>query len=172
MNYKKMSIIFLIMIIPISVVLSEYVHNQIDTLTLQTQYKTMLEDSTYDAILAYEMNTMSATVAKGEDNKRYVLASVNTFFNSLATNMGVSGTNSIDLRLYVPAILFTSYDGYYIYSPTKMPKVATDDIGLGATDDNGNIYYLREGNDSTVVKDSSSGTVDTSKVRRFIYITS
>ncbi len=151
MDYKKLSIIFVIILLPISIVLSEYIQNQIDTLALQTEYKTMLISSTYDAVTAYQINTQSASIATGEDNKRYVLASVNTFFNSLATNMGVSGTSKIDLQSYVPAILFTSYDGYYIYSPTKMPEVATDENGLGLIDGDGDIRYLKENQDTTVV---------------------
>ena len=151
MDFQKLMIIFLIIFITLSVVLSSYLNKMIDTLDLQATYKKYLVDSTYDAVNAYQMNTMSATIATGEGNKRYVEASINTFFNSLATNMGVSGSDKIELQSYVPAILFTNYDGYYIYSPTKMPEIATDENGLGKTDGL-DIKYVKEGYNGEIGK--------------------
>lgn len=159
MDFQKLMIIFILIFVPLNIVLGAYIQNQIDSMELQSEYKRMLIDSTYDAINTYQMNTMSSTIAVGEDNKRYVLASVNTFFDSLAANMGVSGTDKRMLQNYVPAILFTNYDGYYIYSPTKMPIVATDKDGIGLVDGN-DVKYIKEGNssDSSIVDDSSETT--------------
>ena len=72
MDFQKLMIIFLIIFITLSVVLSSYLNKMIDTLDLQATYKKYLVDSTYDAVNAYQMNTMSATIATGEGNKRYV----------------------------------------------------------------------------------------------------
>ena len=167
MDFQKMMIIFILIFVPISVVLSAYIRNQVDTIQLQADYKDKLINSTYEAINAYEMNTMSPDVAVGEGNKRYVLASVNTFFNSLATNLGVSGSNINDLKYYVPAILFTNYDGYYIYSPTKMPKVATDSKGIAlSSDSTGKLQYLKKdvmGNNSNDFTDSVDSSIGTKK---------
>ncbi|MBR3152961.1 MAG: hypothetical protein IKF52_05115 [Clostridia bacterium] len=152
MNYKNISIVFIIILLPIMVVLSTYMQNQIDTLSLSSSYKKVLIDSTYDAVMAYESNTMSPTVAVGEDKKRYVLASVNTFFNSLATNMGISGTDKIELQSYVPAMLFTCYDGYYIYSPVKMKEVMTDNNGIAQITNKGEIDQSENDTYNYIVK--------------------
>ena len=48
---------------------------------------------------------------------RDIEASVNTFFNSIATNFNMAGYNEDILKEYVPALVYTMYDGFYIYSP-------------------------------------------------------
>ena len=122
MKYQNFAIIFVLLILPISIVLSYYIQTQTDTLVLQTTYQTKLNDSTYDAIAAYQMNSLNTQKVSGESVKSYVLASVNTFFTTLATNLGMSSASKQMILPYVPAILFTTYDGYYIYSPTYMAK--------------------------------------------------
>ena len=146
MKYQNFAIIFVIILLPISMVLSYYIQTQSDTLTLQTNYQTKLNDSTYDAIAAYQMNSLNTQRISGESVKSYVLASVNTFFTTLATNMGMSSASKQNLLPYVPAILFTTYDGYYIYSPLKIAKVVEDPkTGIGLTTKEGNIIYYRKG---------------------------
>lgn len=44
---------------------------------------------------------------------------MNTFFTSLASGLGIPGANSEKIMPYIPAILVTLYDGYYIYSPSE-----------------------------------------------------
>ena len=90
MKYQNFAIIFVLLILPISIVLSYYIQTQTDTLVLQTTYQTKLNDSTYDAIAAYQMNSLNTQKVSGESVKSYVLASVNTFFTTLATNLGMS----------------------------------------------------------------------------------
>ena len=48
---------------------------------------------------------------------RDIEASVNSFFNSIASNFNMAGYNKDILTNYVPALVYTMYDGYYIYSP-------------------------------------------------------
>lgn len=48
---------------------------------------------------------------------RDIEASVNSFFNSIASNFNMAGYNKDILSTYVPALVYTMYDGYYIYSP-------------------------------------------------------
>lgn len=124
MKYQNFAIIFVLIVLPLSIVLSYYIQNQTDTLILQTTYQTKLNDSTYDAIAAYQINSLNTQRVSGESVKSYVLASVNTFFNTLTTNLGMSNASKSMVQNYVPAILFTTYDGYYIYSPTKTSKIA------------------------------------------------
>ena len=56
MKLESLSIIFLIIIIPITMVLSEYVNNRITTEKLELQYNTKLLNATYDAIKTYQIN--------------------------------------------------------------------------------------------------------------------
>lgn len=143
MKYQNFAIIFVIIVLPISIVLSYYIQSQTDTLTLQTRYQSKLNDSTYDAIASYQMNSLNTQRVTGESVKSYVLASVNTFFTTLATNLGMSSASKSRLQTYIPAILFTTYDGYYIYSPTKMAKVAENPSnGIGLTKKDESIVYV------------------------------
>ncbi len=161
MKYQNFAIIFVLILLPISIVLSYYIQTQTDTLVLQTTYQTKLNDSTYDAIAAYQMNSLNTQRVSGESVKSYVLASVNTFFTTLATNLGMSSASKQMILPYVPAILFTTYDGYYIYSPTYTSKVATNpDDGVALTDKQKRVLYLKKGKNvdsSDFVSDGVNG---------------
>ena len=161
MKYQNFAIIFVLILLPISIVLSYYIQTQTDTLVLQTTYQTKLNDSTYDAIAAYQMNSLNTQRVSGESVKSYVLASVNTFFTTLATNLGMSSASKQMILPYVPAILFTTYDGYYIYSPTYTSKVATNpDDGVALTDKQKRVLYLKKGkkvDSSDFISDGNNG---------------
>lgn len=145
MKYQNFAIIFVIIILPISMVLSYYIQMQTDTLTLQTNYQTKLDDSTYDAVAAYQMNSLNTQRMAGESVKSYVLASVNTFFTTLATNLGMSSASKQYLLPYIPAILFTTYDGYYIYSPVKGPMIAEDPYtGIAMQTEREEVLYISD----------------------------
>ena len=118
MKLQNLAVIFVIIMLPISIVLSTYTRNQIKTLNLQTSYDSKLVDSTYDAVKAFQLNTISNTSSDIATSKiRDISASVNVFFNSVADNFGLSGYNADTIKDYVPAVVYTLYDGYYIYSP-------------------------------------------------------
>lgn len=145
MKYQNFAVIFVIIMLPLSMVLSYYIQAQSETLNLETQYLNKLNDSTYDAIAAYQMNSLNTQRVTGESVKDYVLASVNTFFTTLATNLGMSSASKQYLLPYVPAILFTTYDGYYIYSPLKMEKIAEDPkTGIGLQTKDGDVIYIHK----------------------------
>lgn len=57
MKLQNLSIIFAIIIIPITLILSAYIGTQIDTASLQQSYDTTLMDATHDAVVAFELNT-------------------------------------------------------------------------------------------------------------------
>lgn len=155
MKYQNFAVIFILIVLPLSVLLSYYIQNQTDTLVLQSNYQTKLNDSTYDAISAFQMNSLNTQRVTGESVKSYVLASVNTFFTTLATNLGMSSASKQNLLPYVPAILFTTYDGYYIYSPIKTYKVSTDEQGVANLDDNKNVKFIdKNGKTHTITNDN------------------
>lgn len=118
MKLQNLAVIFVAIMLPITIVLSAYTRNQIKTLNLQTSYDSKLVDSTYDAVKAFQLNTISNTSSDIAESKiRDINASVNVFFNSVADNFGLSGYNADTIKDYVPAVVYTLYDGYYIYSP-------------------------------------------------------
>ena len=117
MKLQHIIIIFVIIIVPISLVLSAYINAQIKTIDYQTAYNQKLIDATYDGIKAFQLNTANNMYSTISNSKiRDIEASINVFYTSLGTNMGSSGYSQEELRGYTPAILFTLYDGYYIYS--------------------------------------------------------
>lgn len=117
MKIQYLAVIFIVIIVPISLVISTYTKNEIKTLDLQTTYDTKLTNATYDALKAYQLNAANSDSYDMANSKmRDINASVNTFYNSIATNFNQSGYNRNTLKDYVPALVYTMYDGFYIYS--------------------------------------------------------
>lgn len=118
MKIQNLAVIFIIIILPISLILTSYVQNQVKTLGLQVSYDTKLNNATYDALKAFQLNTFNSDSSDLSNSKmRDVEASANTFFTSIASNFNMEGYNKDVLKDYVPALVYTMYDGYYIYSP-------------------------------------------------------
>ena len=89
MKLQNMTIIFSIIVIPITLLLSAYIGTQIDTLALQQQYDTKLLSATHDGVVAFELNTMNNQYSTNADSiRRDILASINAFSTSLATSFG------------------------------------------------------------------------------------
>ena len=132
MKIQSLAVIMAIILLPIIIILSYYIHGEVDTIVLQTSYDTKLIDSTHDAMSSFEMNTANENLSSVADSLRSIIeASTNVFFNTLATNLGISNAGNAAVDSYIPALLYTLYDGYYIYSPTRIPTVLTyqeDDI--------------------------------------------
>ncbi len=130
MKLQGVSIIFVLIVVPIILILSFYIQSQVDTIALQTSYDTKLLDATYDTMSAFELNTANEDLSSVSDSLRTIIeASNNIFINTLATNLGMSNASKSYLQPYLPAILYTLYDGYYIYAPTNKPVVASDTKG-------------------------------------------
>jgi len=91
MKLQQLAVIFVIIVLPISLVLAMYTDNNIDVLKKQAEYNDMLLTATNDAVKAYQMNTLRNGYSTANDSKiRDISASVNSFFNSLASGMGSS----------------------------------------------------------------------------------
>ena len=58
MKLQHLALIFLLIVIPISLVLSTYTSNNIDVIQTQADYDNILLGATNDAISAYQMNTL------------------------------------------------------------------------------------------------------------------
>ena len=118
MKIQTLAVIFVIIMLPISLVLSVYTQNQMTTLNLQSKYDSRLIDSTYEAIKTFQLNTLANSSSDVASSKiRDIEASVNSFYSSVADNFGLAEYNADTIKEYIPAIVYTLYDGYYIYSP-------------------------------------------------------
>ncbi|MDO5555302.1 MAG: hypothetical protein Q4G09_01190, partial [Clostridia bacterium] len=144
MKLQGLTVIFIIIALPIILVLSYYISLQIDTINMQAVYNRKLLDSTKEAIEAFEINTVEwneafSTVA--DSKRRDIMASINTFTTSFANNIGIAGSSKEQLLTYIPAIAYTLYDGYYIYSPTETATVIKDKNGTAVylDQDNGDL---------------------------------
>lgn len=157
MKLQNMTVIFIIIIIPIIIVTSYYIGLQIKTITMQKDYTVKLQTAAKDSIQALEINTVewnSASSNLADSKRRDVLASINTFTTSLANNMGIGGAGKGRIQTYIPAIVYTMYDGYYIYSASLVKDQDTDKDGLTQFEKDtsgkatGNIKYNTEGTSS------------------------
>lgn len=118
MKIQSLAIIFIIIILPISLVLSSYTKTRIETLNIQADYDIKLDSATFDALKAYQVNSFQNKTGNFTNSKiRDIKASVNTFFTSMSANFTTLGYTKESLQNYVPAIVYTMYDGYYVYTP-------------------------------------------------------
>lgn len=120
MRIQYLTVIFVIITLPIIIITSVYNRMQIKTINLQKEYDSRLIDATYDAIKAYQINiSNNENFTAANSRRRDVEAAIETFITSLSTGLGIGGYGTQSLKTYIPAILFTLYDGYYIYAPTE-----------------------------------------------------
>lgn len=115
MKIQYLAIIFVIIIVPISLIMSAYIQNQIDAIQMQADFDRNLINATYDAVKGFQINTTNNKYSSISDSKiRDIEAAVNTFYNTLNTAMVQYSYSVDDVKLYIPALLFTLYDGLYI----------------------------------------------------------
>jgi len=118
MKIQVLAIIFILIILPITVVIGEYSYAQREILRKENLYDSRLITATYDALKAFQINTFNDATSDIVDSKiNTIEASVNAFYNSMEVSFGLNGYSKTELQRYVPAIVYTMYDGYYIYSP-------------------------------------------------------
>ena len=100
MKIQSLAIMFIILILPISLVLSSYTQNRVETLSLQARYDSRLNSATYDALKAYQLNSFNSDSGSLVNSKiRDIKASSNAFFTALASNF------STDLHLYIQCMM-------------------------------------------------------------------
>ena len=130
MKLQYLTVIFILIVLPIIIVFSAYMTNQMDTIKTEQVYDQRLLDSSYDAIKALQLNTINTTYYTPETRVENLEAAVNTFFNSLTTAFKYEGYKSEIMKEYVPAVVFTMYDGYYIYSPFRNTVVGVKSANI------------------------------------------
>lgn len=147
MKLQHLSVIFIIIIMPIVMVMSIYTNNLVKVANTKADYDKILMNSTYDAVRAYQLNTLNNSFSSvSESRLRDVRASSNTFFSSLASGLSQSGLTKNELNDYIPAILFTLYDGYYIYTPYK--NIASTKNNSGS-DSSSSVSFSTDGDNSS-----------------------
>lgn len=130
MKLQGVSVIFALIVLPLILVLTYYIQLQVDTIDAQNEYDVKLLNSTYGAMSAFEINTANEDLSTVSDSLRTIIdASTNIFMNTLSTNLGMSNASKSYVEPYIPALLYTLYDGYYISAPTRTPKILTDTDG-------------------------------------------
>ena len=112
MKIQGLAIIFIIIIMPITIVLSEYVNNKITIAKTELEYNTRLLNSTYDAMKAYQLNTVNNAFGDISTSKvKDIEAAAKTFFNSIPLKqIFLSALSNIGITLYIPSkftILFS-----------------------------------------------------------------
>lgn len=144
MKIQNLAVIFIVIILPISMVLTSYTHSQMKTLDLQISYDSKLDNATYDALKAFQLNTINNTASDLANSKlQDIEASVNTFFNSISSNFNMAGYNQDALKHYVPALVYTMYDGYYIYSPYTNTLTTNEEASSTSFPNREKIYGLK-----------------------------
>lgn len=123
MRLQNLLIIFIVIALPVIIILSVYVQYQVDAANLQASYDNTFLGATYDMLSAFQLNTTNNKYSAVSDSLvRDIEASINVFSTSFATSLGMTGTSKANVMTYVPALMFTLYDGYYIYTPTVSPE--------------------------------------------------
>jgi len=118
MKLQNILLIFLVIALPVIIILSVYIEYQVDTSLQKSEYSDKLLSATYDTVVTFQLNTTNNKYSSVSDSLiRDIEASINTFSASLAKNLGMGGANKSYSMSYIPALLFTLYDGYYIYIP-------------------------------------------------------
>lgn len=151
MKIQTLMIIFIIITLPIISLFTIYLNLETKTMNLQTDYDGKLIEATKEAMESFEINTVDWSNDLGtlaNLKRQYLMSSINVFTTSLSNKLRIGGTSKESILTYIPAIVFTMYDGYYIYAPTYVPQTVTDDKGV-------QLFYYEQ---SQAIKITSSAT--------------
>jgi len=120
MKLQNLTIIFLAIALPIILILAFYVGLQVDTARNKAKCNDYLINAAHETMVAFQLNTTNNKYSTVSDTKiRDIEAAINVFSSSLATSFGRTSASNSYIMTYVPALVMTLYDGYYIYSPTE-----------------------------------------------------
>lgn len=125
MKIQHYAIIFIIIILPFSIICKNKVDKKIDVLNEQTRINNALDTATSDAVdtlielndefyALYDGKTLDVTPAIAKEG-------IKSFFKTLAVNNTLPFTADENyaenyFSPYIPAIVVVAYDGFYIYS--------------------------------------------------------
>ena len=130
MKIQHYAIIFIIIILPFSIICKTRITNKIDVLNNETRINNALDVATMDAVdtlidlnneyyALYEGQTIDITPTIAKEGLK-------TFFQSFSVNNNLPFVKDDTLAesyfsAYIPAIIVVAYDGFYIYSVEDKP---------------------------------------------------
>lgn len=125
MKIQHYAIIFIIIILPFSIICKSKINTKIDSLSEQTRINNALDTATSDAVdTLIELNDEFYALYEGETisvTPTIAKEAINSFFNTLAVNYTLPFTADEKFAEnyfspYIPAVVVVAYDGFYIYS--------------------------------------------------------
>ena len=120
MKIQHWAIIFLIIIIPFSIVCRNVINNKILTLRDETRYNNIIDNASFDAVA--QLKEFDNEFGLGKNiplNKSIMNAVIDRFFNTLCVNFNLPANREVAeayFDRYIPAIVIIGYDGLYVYS--------------------------------------------------------
>ncbi|MBQ9267759.1 MAG: hypothetical protein IJ217_05765 [Clostridia bacterium] len=114
------AIIFVVIVVPFSVVCRNTIQKKTLVLEDQTRIDNILDNATYDAVT--QIIEVSEELGYGKNipiTRSVAMASIDRFFQSMAVNFNMPSNVEVAkdyFGQYIPAILIIGYDGLYVYS--------------------------------------------------------
>ena len=105
MKLQGLAVIAIIIILPMTIILSSYSQSQIKTLQLQTQYDSKLQNATYDAIKAFPIETYRDYCRKYKDKCLRAGSSGGKWTNASCEKMFGPSQQNGDLNGFIFAYL-------------------------------------------------------------------
>lgn len=139
------TIIFILIIVPFSLVCRNIINTRFVALKDEVRINNAIDTATYDAV------DLLIEVAEVSDDKKIELnptlceETINQFFRTMCVNynMPFNDESKAYLQAYIPAIIIVGYDGFYIYSAEKtangVEHILKPKIPYAYEDDYGNI---------------------------------
>lgn len=123
MKLSHFTIIFLIIILPFSIISRATMRDYFNTLKDEVRLNNVIDIATQDALeTLVELNDEFQMLYFDERidiTKELALEAVRTYFQTLAINFNIpyiEGYTENYFSSYVPAIVIIAYDGFFIYS--------------------------------------------------------
>lgn len=120
MKIQHWAIIFIIIMLPLSIVCRNIISKKNLNLRDETRYNNIIDNATYDAVS--QILEVSEELGYGKNipiTENVAMAAIDRFFNTLNVNFNlpindVTGQNYFNQ--YIPAVIIVGYDGIYVYS--------------------------------------------------------
>ncbi len=125
MKITHWAIIFVIIIIPFSIICRSTINKKTLVLQDQTRINNILDNATYDAV--NQIVEVSEELDYGKNipiTNGVAMAAIDRFFQSMAVNFNLPSRIDVSkdyFGQYIPAILIIGYDGLYVYSYDRTP---------------------------------------------------
>ncbi|MBR3280394.1 MAG: hypothetical protein IKI57_00925 [Clostridia bacterium] len=120
MKIQHWAIIFIIIIVPFSIVCRNVINNKILTLRDETRYNNIIDNASFDAVA--QLRELDNEFGLGKNiplTKDLMDAVIDRFFNTLCVNFNLPANRQVAEEYfdkYIPAIVIVGYDGLYVYS--------------------------------------------------------